>query len=74
MATGAHGFVGRHLVRRLVALGADIHLTQRVAGGAPPTEGLSRTVDWYRSHGRSPSGSSPPQGPPVHQTRVGVTR
>ena len=36
LVTGARGFIGRHLVRRLHAAGIDVHATTRAGPAAPP--------------------------------------
>ena len=44
LVTGAQGFIGRHLVRRLVALGAAVTITERTTGAASPTTRSRRDV------------------------------
>jgi UDP-glucose 4-epimerase len=45
LVTGAHGFIGLHLVERLVELGADVHAVSRRAQAHPATAATSWQVD-----------------------------
>jgi nucleoside-diphosphate-sugar epimerase len=47
LVTGGRGFIGRHLLSRLVAQGAEVHATTRSA--TPPTESdIAPHVRWWR--------------------------
>jgi UDP-glucose 4-epimerase len=45
LVTGAHGFIGLHLVKRLVELGADVHTVSRRVQAAPAIAATSWQVD-----------------------------
>lgn len=44
LVTGASGFLGRHLTRRLLELGAEVHATSRV-----PRGGEGRALRWWQA-------------------------
>jgi UDP-glucose 4-epimerase len=45
LVTGAHGFIGRHLVERLAELGADVHAVSRRTPADPAVAATSWQVD-----------------------------
>ena len=67
LVTGGRGFIGSHLIEKLVNLGAEVHATSRIRPESNSTiqwwktdlanleEGLTHTIEWFMTRHKSKS-------------------